>query len=203
LNHNQRQMRHRAKILIPIVAVAALIGLGVWALASRDGQDDSEAANPASAASDYEEALADAPPPLAALYEQGDAIIDGGLDGYEAQLTDLRGHPVVVNFWASWCGPCRFEFPFFQSLAAERGTEVAFVGVDSDDAPAAAETFLEDFPLPFPSFGDPDKQIFDELSLRGLPATAFYDSGGELAFLKQGPYESEADLAADIERYAQ
>ena len=52
-------MRHRAKILIPIVAVAALIGLGVWALASRDGQDDSEAANPASAASDYEKALAD------------------------------------------------------------------------------------------------------------------------------------------------
>ena len=196
-------MHTRTKIFASVVAVAALIGLGVWALASRDGQGDSEAANPTSAATDYASALADAPAKLTALYDQGDAIIEGGLDGYDAQLADLRGHPVVVNFWASWCGPCRFEFPFFQSVAAARGTEVAFVGVDSDDAAAAAETFLEDFPLPYPSFGDADKEIFDELSLRGLPATAYYDSAGELAFLKQGPYESEADLAADVDRYAQ
>lgn len=196
-------MHARTKIFVFVVAITALIGLGVWAFASRDGQGDAEAANPTSAATDYAAALADAPPKLAALYEQGDAIIEGGLEGYEAQLADLRGHPVVVNFWASWCGPCRFEFPFFQSVAAERGTEVAFVGVDSQDASAAAETFLEDFPLPYPSFGDPDGEIFDELSLRGLPATAFYDPAGELAFLKQGPYESEADLAADVERYAQ
>ena len=66
---------------------------------------------------------------------------------------------MVVNKWASWCGPCRFEFPFFQEVAAERGDEVAFIGIDSDDSEDAARTFLDEFPVPYPSFSDPDEEI--------------------------------------------
>jgi cytochrome c biogenesis protein CcmG/thiol:disulfide interchange protein DsbE len=111
---------------------------------------------------------------------------------------------VVVNKWASWCGPCRLEFPHFQSQAQERGGEVAFLGVGANDSVPALETFLEQLPLPYPSYYDPDLEIARELGgpTQAFPATAFYDSRGELVFTKPGPYTDEADLAADIERYA-
>src|SRR5205807_7873760 len=60
-------------------------------------------------------------------------LLDGGVSAFKRQLVALRGHPVVVNQWASWCGPCKFEFPFFQRLAEEYHGQVAFLGVDSQD----------------------------------------------------------------------
>jgi len=163
---------------------------------------DPGASGPASAATDYERALADAPPALADLYSQGSALLPGGLEAYHEQLDELRGHPVVVNVWAAWCGPCREEFPYFQSQAAKRGEQVAFLGVDSQDSEDAARTFLEDFPVPYPSVSDPGRDVERELGVVGLPATAFYDAEGELVHLKQGPYTEEDELAADIRRYA-
>jgi cytochrome c biogenesis protein CcmG/thiol:disulfide interchange protein DsbE len=108
----------------------------------------------------------------------------------------------VVNVWASWCGPCRAEFPNFQRASADRGDKVAFFGVDALDTDPAAKTFLEEFPLPYPSVTDPDQQMKHELGLRGYPATAFYDSTGKLVHLKQGPYTSLDELQADIDKYA-
>ena len=163
---------------------------------------DPGAGNPESRATDYRAALAGAPPKLAALYEQGGELLDGGVEAFERRLADLRGHPVVVNKWASWCGPCRFEFPFFQSQAAKRGDEVAFLGVDSDDSEDAARTFLAEFPVPYPSFSDPDQEIARLLDAREFPSTVFYDSTGELVYAHRGGYASEDELAAEIERYA-
>jgi thiol-disulfide isomerase/thioredoxin len=125
------------------------------------------------------------------------------LDGKTISNADLRGKPYVVNFWASWCGPCREEFPYFQEAAAKLGGRVAFLGVDSQDASDAAKQFLSEFPVPYPSYQDPDEKIVESFDARfGLPATAFYDSQGELVYTKQGPYVSQADLEADIKRYA-
>ncbi len=186
-----------------IVLAAGLCAAAVIYVLTSDEVDsgDPGAANPDSAATDYEAALAGAPPPLADLYAQGDALIEGGPEGFETQLAELEGHPVVVNKWASWCGPCRFEFPFFQSQAAKRGDEVAFIGIDSDDSPDAAETFLEEFPVPYPSFSDPDQEIARLIDAREFPATAFYDSSGELVHTRLGGYPDEATLAADIDKY--
>lgn len=178
-----------------VALLAALSGCG--------DSGDPGAANPDSRATDYEAALADAPPKLARLYSRGNELIDGGTDAFEAELDRLRGFPVVVNKWASWCGPCRFEFPFLQELAAERGTEIAFLGIDSKDGDDAARTFLGQFPVPYPSFADPDHEIGDLLSgAREFPVTGFYDSDGELVFVHRGVYASKEDLAADIDRYA-
>ena len=152
---------------------------------------------------DYEEALAGAPKPLAALYAQPNQLLSGGTDAFQRRIAALRGYPVVVNQWASWCGPCRAEFPWFQKASAKYGKRVAFLGVDSQDSDDAAKTFLGEAPVPYPSYTDPNKDIGKLLKATlGLPDTAFYDSKGTLVFTKQGPYTNQADLAADIRHYA-
>jgi cytochrome c biogenesis protein CcmG, thiol:disulfide interchange protein DsbE len=151
---------------------------------------------------DYEQALAGAPAPLAALHAQGNELLPGGGEAYEKRIAALRGYPVVVNVWASWCGPCRYEFPSLQQLSARYGKRVAFLGVDSEDDAEAARTFLAEEPVPYPSYSDPGKEIFDSLGARGFPDTAFYDREGRLVYLKQGQYADLAALEEDLRRYA-
>lgn len=127
----------------------------------------------------------------------------GGVEAYERRVAALRGHPIVANVWASWCGPCRFEFPFFQRAASRYGKRVAFLGIDKQDDDDAARTFLREEPVPYPSYTDPDAAISESIGATlGLPDTAFYDSEGELVHLKQGPYDDFTELRADIERHA-
>jgi cytochrome c biogenesis protein CcmG, thiol:disulfide interchange protein DsbE len=152
---------------------------------------------------DYATALAGSPAPLAALHSEAGKLLPGGAGAYEARIAKLAGYPVVANVWASWCGPCRFEFPVLQKLSARYGKQVAFLGVDSQDSDDAAATFLEEAPVPYPSYTDPDKKIADALGASvGLPDTAFYDRNGKLLYLKQGPYAKDSELEADVKRYA-
>jgi thiol-disulfide isomerase/thioredoxin len=183
------------KRAIGLAAVVAVVGVLSGCGASGGGEFGGE--HP-----DYERALAGAPAPLARLHRQADELLPGGLDAYEARLASLRGYPVVVNVWASWCGPCRFEFPAFQQVSAAYGKRVAFLGVNSLDSADAAGTFLEEAPVPYPSYSDPDEAIKSELGARGLPATVFYDRAGKLVYLDLTPYYEAADLRADVERYA-
>jgi cytochrome c biogenesis protein CcmG/thiol:disulfide interchange protein DsbE len=177
--------------LAALLATAAIVGCGT--------DEPQSAASPA----DYRRALADAPPPLARLYTQQNRLLDGGTDAFERTLRGLRGHPVVVNKWASWCGPCRFEFPFFQKQVKKRGTAIAFLGVDSEDAREEAREFLDEFPVPYPSFFDPRGDLAERLgSGRNFPTTTFYDRAGELVYTKPGGYSSEAALEDDIREYA-
>jgi cytochrome c biogenesis protein CcmG, thiol:disulfide interchange protein DsbE len=148
------------------------------------------------------EPLSGAPPQLAAIRTQANQLLDGGKDAFDQRISALRGTPIVVNDWASWCGPCRFEFPFLQSQASKHAKDIAFLGVDSDDSSASAKTFLGELPLPYPSYSDPDKSIREELHGIGYPATVFYDKAGNVVYTHQGQYRSEDDLAADIQRYA-
>jgi thiol-disulfide isomerase/thioredoxin len=184
-----------------IVRVLALFAaFAASALGAGCGRDE-----PRSAASqaDYERTLAGAPPRLAHLYSQPGVLLAGGPQRFERTLRGLRGHPAVVNKWASWCGPCRFEFPFFQRQVTRHGTKVAFLAVDAEDARDEARKFLEDFPVPYPSFFDPHSDIAELLGLeRNFPTTTFYDRKGELVYTKPGGYASEAALADDIREYA-
>ena len=154
-------------------------------------------------APDYSKALAGAPKPLASLYSQGGELLPGGVDAFDSRVAALRGHPVVVNKWASWCGPCRVEMPWFQRLSAKLGKRIAFLGVDSQDSSAAAEDFLGEFPLPYPSYSDPDEDIAQSMDATiGFPATVFYDSRGVHVHVQQGQYASIDELKADIRHYA-
>lgn len=131
------------------------------------------------------------------------ALLDGGRPAFRARLEALRGTPIVVNQWASWCGPCRFEFPFFQRLAKRYVGRVAFVGVDSQDSRSGAREFLARFPVPYPQFYDKDASIARLFrGGRAWPTTAFYDADGTLVFTHAGAYANEAKLDEDIRRYA-
>ncbi len=183
--------------LFSALFLAAALALAAAGCGSSSGGGDYGGKAP-----DYARALAGSPAPLAALHAEADRLLPGGTEAFERRIAALKGYPVVVNMWASWCGPCRFEFPTLQKLSARYGRRVAFLGVDSQDSDAAASTFLEEAPVPYPSYTDPDKEIFAALHATGLPDTAFYDRSGKLVYLKQGPYTDTKELEADVERYA-
>jgi cytochrome c biogenesis protein CcmG, thiol:disulfide interchange protein DsbE len=182
-------------ILTALLAALVIAGCG----GSDNGNPDSRL-TPEQA----EAPIEGAPPQLAAIREQANQLLEGGSEAFEARIEELRGTPVVVNKWASWCGPCRFEFPWFQSLAEKRGGQIAFLGVNSNDSSGAAEQFLGELPLPYPSYSDPDLDIAQGLGgpPQAMPTTAFYDRSGKLAYTHIGQYQDEADLLADVNRYA-
>jgi thiol-disulfide isomerase/thioredoxin len=183
---------------IACALVAGIVAVGIAACGGTG-----ESGGQASKAPDYDRALAGAPKPLADLYAQGDRLLPGGTAAFERRLAALRGHPVVVNKWASWCAPCRFEFPFFQRLAVRLGKRVAFVGLNAGDNTGNAKAFLAKFPVPYPSFEDPNEKAAHALGASAsYPVTIFYDRRGEQTFVHQGGYPTEARLREDIERYA-
>ncbi len=143
------------------------------------------------------------PPPLAALHAQADRLLGGGSKSFQARLRELRGYPVVVNMWASWCGPCQSEFPSYQRAAVQFGRQVAFVGIDAKDQNSAAAAFLRRFPVTYPSYTDPNGGIASAIhAYTAYPQTFFFNRQGKSVYDKAGPYLSLAELSRDIRKYA-
>jgi cytochrome c biogenesis protein CcmG, thiol:disulfide interchange protein DsbE len=147
--------------------------------------------------------LAGAPPPLAALHAQASDLLPGGLPAVRARLATLRGRPIVINKWASWCEPCREEFGVFQRVSVSEGRQVAFLGIDSGDhGQSGPLAFLRSFPLSYPSYYDPGEQAGIAVTDSTFtPVTVFYNRSGS-QFIHQGPYLSVAKLEEDVRRYA-
>ncbi len=115
----------------------------------------------------------------------------------------LRAPAAILLACLAWCGPCRFEFPFFQRLAAQYRGRVAFLGVDAQDNKGDAQAFLKQRPLPYPSYFDLNADTARTFK-GGLawPTTAFYDARGKLTRTHPGAYATQAKLDEDIRRYA-
>ena len=94
-------------------------------------------------------------------------------------LADLRGHPIVLNFWASWCHPCRQEAPLL-TAAAEARPSVAFVGVNVQDLTTDARSFLRRYRIPYPSVKDVDNDAYEAYGLTGVPETYYLNRGGRI-----------------------
>jgi peroxiredoxin len=164
----------RLLILAVLVVVAVVLPAGAALLDRRDPATRLEPRTPPSSAST---AARTYPPGTPAP-----ALRLPGLDGGRVDLAALRGRPVVVNFWATWCEPCVREFPLLRAAAAaHRADRLAVVGVLSGDRPAAARAFVRRLDATWPVGLDPDTTTAAAWGAVGLPHTWFIHPDGTLA----------------------
>lgn len=186
----------KKQILGLSIAAAALIAAACGG-SSGGGSEDSGASAPSNQPPAQEKGL---PKKLAANRAQANVIIDGGTEALDAKLAELEGHPVVVNQWASWCEPCRAEFPLLRDSAEAHAEDVAFVGIDMQDSREGAEEWLAELPVPYPHIWDEDAAAITSIG-GGLvsPTTVFFDENGETVKVFQGTYTDRDQLEADID----
>jgi cytochrome c biogenesis protein CcmG/thiol:disulfide interchange protein DsbE len=144
-------------------------------------------------------ALTRPPGPVSPGIEKGRPVPDLAgetLDGSVFRLADLRGRPVVVNFWGPSCIPCRTEFPLLKAkLEAHGASGLVIVGVLTDDPPEPARDFVRDFGATWPTVIDPDRSIKAAWRVAARPQTYFVDGTGILRSIQVGELTD-----ADFER---
>jgi cytochrome oxidase Cu insertion factor (SCO1/SenC/PrrC family)/thiol-disulfide isomerase/thioredoxin len=117
------------------------------------------------------------------------------------RLEELRGAPVVLNAWASWCPPCRAELPLLSASSSRFGARVTFVGADVEDDAESARELLASVHLTYPSYATSLEEVSAIAPARGTPVTIFLGPSGQLLYEHVGAYSSAADLDRDIRRY--
>lgn len=137
---------------------------------------------------------------LARLSSPGSSAPSDGLEslrlpcltrGPGVDLAQLRGRLVLVNLWASWCGPCRKEMPVLTAAAERFGEQVQFVGVDTADAPDPASDFLEEFGVTYPQLADPNAVLLKRLRIPGIPVTLILGPDGSVVDKHIGPFDAD------------
>jgi len=177
------------------VAVAIVIGIRQAPEPERPGR--------APSTSDTTAARQRAPAALRTLYAQGDELRHLQGDEFVATVRRLRGYPVVINKWASWCKPCRQEFPMLRRMSAKYADRVAFIGLNAADSNGKARAFLRKNPTLYPHVIDPSEQISGALRADGgFPSTIILDRDGDIVRVGYGPFPTEAKLEQAIRRYA-
>ena len=156
-----RRRHLRGRLVAPVVVVAAVAALGA-ALAGRGG---------------------DAPPIAAPAFSLAD--VRGGPG--QVALEQRGGRPAVVNFFASWCVPCRDELPVLERAHRREGGRVAFLGVAVGDVPSEATGLLRETGVSFPAGSDRDKAVAESYRLRGMPTTVFIGRDGRVQGRAEGP----------------
>ncbi len=186
---NQRSSFPAATLIV--VVISALIGVGLALLVINANQAATQ--SPGVLAPSMRMVLREgAPAPTFTLRT---------LDGQTVALADLRGKPVLINFWASWCPPCLKETPAliaaYETLRAE-GREIAFIGIGVNDDPQNLRRFAENNQIPYFVVEDSDGSVSDSYGIRGLPTTVFLDSQGIVRRVWNG--EIRKDTVLEIMR---
>lgn len=115
--------------------------------------------------------------------------------GESFNVASLGGQPVVINLWASWCGPCREEMPILQAVAEDTAGSATFVGVATRDDAASAGSFLRAVGVTYPQLNDPEGGLLGELRSPGLPVTVILRPDGSVLTKHIGPFDDEQQLA--------
>jgi cytochrome c biogenesis protein CcmG/thiol:disulfide interchange protein DsbE len=171
--------RHRTILSILILC----LGL-VWIAISAEGQVSTDRSTPA---------------PRPGFPAPNFSLVN--LDGQEVQLGDFQGHPLVVNFWASWCPPCRAEMPAFQKIFAEYEPQgFVILAVNSQESRANAFDFTQSHGLTFPVLLDEDGDVSNHYRVVSLPSTFFINRDGVISEVVYGGPISEAYLRIQVEK---
>lgn len=170
--------------------IIIVVGLGVWFLEFRgpgeSGANDAygivalpEALNPTGEAA------------TAAVGRAAPNFVLQDVDGSEVTLTDLRGEHVLVNFWASWCAPCKAETPALQSLHEDRPDDLVVVGINMQEPPDTARAFAEQFAVSYPIVLDRDGDVTNAYRLTGPPTSFLIDAEGVIVAIFIGELTAE------------
>jgi cytochrome oxidase Cu insertion factor (SCO1/SenC/PrrC family)/thiol-disulfide isomerase/thioredoxin len=147
--------------------------------------------------------LIGSPAPLARLHAQASRLI-GSDPALQARIRALRGYPIVVNAWESYCQPCQKEFSLFANASIGYGRQVAFIGADANDTPGDARVFLREHQVSYPSYATSTADLAKLVpgGIEGYPTTIYIDRSGRVVDVHTGQYESQSTLDADLGRYA-
>lgn len=171
-----------------LVAVAGLLVLLIWRVATTDN----------GAGFVDEIRRGDKPPApafsLPVIWDESEtwpAPVRAALDDGELTLTELEGYPVVVNFWASWCGPCKDEAPLLVAFAEAHAGRVVFLGIDVQDLKSDAQRFLRRYRTNYVSVRDSGNEVYTAYGLTGVPETFYIDRRGRAVAHTQGQLSRE------------
>lgn len=115
------------------------------------------------------------------------------LAGGQVRLSDLRGQPVLINFWATWCGPCVLEMPLIEKFSRQYPEEFKVLAVNAGEGRAAIQPFVDELGLTFDILLDPENRLQSLYRLRGYPTSFIVDADGVIRVHQIGPF-SEAQL---------
>jgi cytochrome c biogenesis protein CcmG/thiol:disulfide interchange protein DsbE len=168
---DRSRILRRAWILVPAVVFLGFLTFGLMRAGGAPG-------------------IGDAAPEFTAERLNGDGSLS---------LDDLRGRPVLLNFWASWCVPCEDEGPMLRAGFEQFGNQIHFVGVDIRDARGDAMDFIRRYKLDYEHIRDERLEVYDDYGLTGQPETFLIDSNGTIVQHISGPLLSEDDLFVLLE----
>ena len=121
------------------------------------------------------------------------------LDGKPVALSDLKGKPVLLNFWATWCPPCRDEMPYIQEIYEEwSGKGLELLAVNMGDSSSKVKRFLENYNLSFPVLLDTKQTVAQKYNIRGIPATFFIDENGIIQVVKVGAFVDKQEIEKSL-----
>jgi cytochrome c biogenesis protein CcmG, thiol:disulfide interchange protein DsbE len=122
-------------------------------------------------------------------------------EGETVSLTDLRGKGVVLNFWASWCDPCRAEAELLEATwQQEKANGIVFIGLDYLDQEPAAKAYLDEYKVSYPNGPDLQSDAARRYGIKGVPETFFIDPEGKIVHMVIGPIASEAQFAQALKK---
>jgi peroxiredoxin len=133
--------------------------------------------------------------------EVGDRAPDFGpptIDGQTVELSELRGQPVLVNFWATWCGPCIAEMPYLQASFEEKGAEVKFIAINLGEDVGKVRQFAQDRGLSF-TIALGTEEIREAYNIRYIPTTFIIDEQGVIRHIKIGAFRSKDEVITLLE----
>jgi peroxiredoxin len=122
-------------------------------------------------------------------------------DGADVQLSALKGQVVMINFWATWCGPCRQEMPLLEQLHAKyEPLGFTLLGVNVEPDSAAATTWLKGMPVTFPILFDTKNAVAEQFGVMGMPSSVFVDREGRVRYVHRGYKPGDEAQYADMIR---